>query len=477
MNPIDGQPILTAAQMRMAEERAIAAGSSVEELMERAGGGVAEQVRRLAMGSPVLVLCGPGNNGGDGYVAARILKANGVDVRVAANSEPKTEAAIQARARWNGPTEGIDTSASAPLMVDSIFGTGLGRALDDGLAEHLGRLGRQSRLSIAVDQPSHVATDTGEVFNEGHVSPVDLTLALGALKPAHLLMPSAEYCGAVRLLDIGVDPRSFDAEHQLPCVIKKPEFFLPTQDSHKYSRGLVIVIEGEMPGAAHLAARAAGHAGAGYVMLFGDDTGPTTLPDAIVRHKWSPEVLHKSVAGKSNVAIVIGPGLGRGDDARRKLAAAIAVGRQLVIDGDALHLLDETAFANFAKRDWRDSVFLTPHAGEFSAAFGSWSGSKIDAARAAAERADATVVFKGPDTVIAGRDGSVTVTPPGNKWLSTAGSGDVLAGTVAAAICSVAHDDDAAAAVWLHGEAARRLGGSFLADDLARELSTVRAWL
>ena len=149
----------------------------------------------------------------------------------------------------------------------------------------------------------------------------------------------------------------------------------------------------------------------------------------------------------------------------------------MVIDGDALHLLDDDAFANFRVRDWADSVFLTPHAGEFNAAFGAWSGSKIDAARAAAERAGATVVFKGPDTVIAGRDGSVNVAHPGNKWLSTAGSGDVLAGAVAAAICSVAHGDDAAAAVWMHNEAARRLGGAFIADDLVRALSAVRAAL
>jgi len=477
MIPIEGQPIVTAAQMRAAEQRVIATGTGVEELMERAGAGVAEAVRRLAMGAPVLVLCGPGNNGGDGYVAARILKANGVDVRVAASREPRTEAAAQARSRWGGSTERFDTVAAAPLVIDAIFGTGLRSALDDGLAERLGKLAKDSRLSIAVDLPSHIATDTGEVFNEDRVRPVDLTLALGAVKPAHVLMPSAEYCGVVRLIDIGVDPRSIDVERQLPCVIRSPAFFLPTQDSHKYSRGLVVVIAGRMPGAARLAAKAAAHAGAGYVILFGDGVTPTTLPDAIVRRDWSADALIEAVSEKKNVTIVVGPGLGRDREARDKLAVAIGTGRGLLIDGDALHLLDEDAFANFSKRDWSDSVFLTPHSGEFSAAFGAWSGSKIDAARAAADRADATIVFKGPDTVIAGRDGSVTVTPPGNKWLSTAGSGDVLAGVIAASICSVAHDDDAAAGVWIHNEAARRLRGSFVADDLAREVSVVRASL
>ncbi|MGN6818889.1 MAG: NAD(P)H-hydrate epimerase [Sphingomonas sp.] len=477
MIPIEGQPILTAAQMRAAEEKAIAAGSSVEQLMERAGAGVAEAVRRLAMGAPVVVLCGPGNNGGDGYVAARVLRDNGSHVRVAALSEPKSEAAIKARDRWNGPVEPFEDASPAPVLVDALFGTGMSRALGDPTAKTLNWLIDGARLSIAVDLPSNVDTDTGALHDDGYVGPVDLTLALGALKPAHLLMPSAECCGAVRLIDIGVNPRNIDVERRLPCVISKPEFFLPAQDSHKYSRGLVVVIAGRMPGAAHLAAKAAAHAGAGYVMLFGDDAVPTGLPDAIVRRDWSPDALNEAVSGKGNVTIVIGPGLGRDDDARRKLAAAIETGRGLLIDGDALHLLDDAVFENFAKRDWPDSVFLTPHAGEFSAAFGEWSGSKIDAARSAAERANATVVFKGPDTVIAGRDGSATLTRLGSKWLSTAGSGDVLAGTMAAAICSVAHGDDAAAAVWLHNEAAQRLRGSFVADDLARELSAVRASL
>lgn len=476
MIPIDGQRILTAAQMRAAEDKAIAAGSSVEDLMERAGAGVAEAVRRLAAGAPVLVLCGPGNNGGDGYVAARVLQANGIEVRVAATGAPKSAAAIAAAKRWDGPTEQCDTTAG-PIVVDSIFGTGLARALDDSLAGHLGRMGKEARLSIAVDLPSHVVTDTGEVFNDDRIWPVDVTLALGTVKPAHVLMPSVQYCGAVRLIDIGVDAGGSVADQISPTVIERPRFQLPTQHSHKYSRGLVAVIAGQMPGAAHLAARAAAHAGAGYVMLFDEEREPTSLPDAIVRRKWSPERLEEALSAKNNATIVIGPGLGRDDNARRKLAAAIAMGKGMVIDGDALHLLDEAAFANFAKRDWPDSIVLTPHAGEFTAAFGPWSGSKIDAARAAAARANATVVFKGPDTVVAGRDGSAAITPLGSKWLSTAGSGDVLAGAIAAAICAVADTDDAAAGVWMHAEAARRLGGAFIADDLARELSAVRASL
>ncbi len=478
MIPIDGQPILTAAQMRAVEERAIAAGSSVGELMERAGAGVAEAVRRLAAGSPVLILCGPGNNGGDGYVAARVLLANGHHVRVAALTEPRGEAAIAARGRWSGEVESLTDAASAPVLVDALFGTGMSRPLDEPVAGRLGSLIAGARLSIAIDLPSQVATDTGEVFNREQIGPVDLTLALGAVKPAHVLMPSAQCCGTVRLLDIGVDPRSIAADHVQPEVIRKPAFLHPEPDDHKYSRGLVVVIAGRMPGAARLAAVAAARAGAGYVVLLGDDSPTAGLPDAIVRRAWARETLNDVIAGKGRVTIVVGPGLGRDGEAREKLAAAIATGRRLVIDGDALHLLDERAFADFAARDRADGVLLTPHAGEFGAAFGKWSGSKIDAARRASERAGSTVVFKGPDTIIAGRTGSITVARLGSRWLSTAGSGDALAGAIAAAACNMSlNGDDAAAGVWMHAEAARRLGGAFVSDDLAHELSAVRAAL
>ncbi len=465
-------PILTAAEMRAAEDAAIASGTSVKTLMERAGAAVAEAVWRFGGGRATLILCGPGNNGGDGYVAARLLAERGIDVRVAALREPKAPAAIAARARWSGPVETLADAAPAPILVDALFGTGLARALEDDVKAGLLRLSEEASFRIAVDLPSGLGTDDGAALG---AVPVDLTLALGAVKPAHVLMPAAEYCGAVRLIDIGVDPRSVHvASKQLPCLIGKPEFFLPSSESHKYSRGLVVVIAGQMPGAARLAAKSAAHSGAGYVLLLEDDADGTALPDAIVRRVWNTEALTEAVSGKANATIVVGPGLGRDQRARQKLAAAIATGRGLVIDGDALHLLDDEAFATFRARDWCDSVFLTPHAGEFIAAFGTWAGSKIDAARAAAERADATVVFKGPDTVVAGRDGSVNVALLGNKWLSTAGSGDVLAGAIAAAICSVAHGDDAAAAVWMHNEAARRLGGAFIADDLMRALSSVR---
>jgi hydroxyethylthiazole kinase-like uncharacterized protein yjeF len=470
MKPIDGQPILTAAEMRAVEERAIAAGSSVSELMERAGAGVAEAVRRLSAGAPVLVLCGPGNNGGDGYVAARVLKANGVDVRVAALGEPKTEAARQARCGWSGPVEALSDCEPAPVVVDALFGTGLSRGLAPDVHHRLADLITAARLSLAVDLPSGTASDNGGSPGARDRIAFDLTLALGALKPVHVLQPAAKYCGTVRLIDIGLGLPDLPApEIGRDWAMARPRVAAPDSLDHKYSRGLVVVIGGEMPGAAALAAAAAMHAGAGYAVLF-EERPSASAPHALVRRDWSVESFTRVLEGKreDRTTIVVGPGLGRGAAASAKLEAAIGAGHRLVIDGDA--------FARIKARPARSPVVLTPHAGEFKALFGDWSGSKIDAARDAAARSGATLVFKGADTVVAHPDGRTTVALNANPWLSTAGTGDVLAGTIATMLAADTADP-AEAGVWMHSEAANRLGAAFIADDLARELAAVRASL
>ncbi|MGN6271423.1 MAG: NAD(P)H-hydrate dehydratase [Sphingomonas sp.] len=460
MTPIAGKPVVTAAQMRAAEERAIAAGTSVDTLMDRAGKGVAAAVHRLAASAPVLVLCGPGNNGGDGYVAATALAAAGHSVRVATTGEPKSEAAAKARALWTGPIEVIADAQPAPIVVDALFGTGLSRGLDAALSSRLCELAAAARLSIAVDLPSGVATDDGEVLSP--VPDFDVTLALGAAKPAHLLQPAARHCGAVRLIDIGIDVSS-DAH-----VIAKPKLPDPGPDSHKYNRGMVVVVGGAMAGAALLASTAAMRAGAGYVALLDGGSGG---PHALVHRAFADQPLDDERIG----ALLVGPGLGRDADAARKLDAALASDRPLIVDGDALHLLKDR---RDMLRDRKPPTILTPHQGEFVALFGKGGGSKLDRARAAAVEADAVIVFKGPDTVIAAPNGSAQLAGDANDWLSTAGTGDVLAGTIAATLAAGLDPLDAAAAgVWLHGQAARRLGASFIADDLANALTAVRAAL
>ncbi len=485
MMRIDGQPILTAAEMRASEDVVIAGGVSVETLMERAGTAVAHAVRRLAGANAVLILCGPGNNGGDGYVAARILSAMGVPVRIAALAAPGTAAARAARTSWAGAVEALDEAEPAAVLVDALFGTGLtrplgtipDRAADAGLRTAAGqpdnndvgrgpvmvadcfqRLAAAAQLRIAIDLPSGLATDTGVALS---IPPVfDVTLALGAVKPSHVLQPAARYCGNVRLLDIGVDPAS-DAGTLAP-----PTLQTPGPDAHKYTRGMVAVIAGTMAGAAELAALAAMRAGAGYVTLLGVTSGP---PHALVRAALTEQTLGNERIG----ALVIGPGLGRDETARTRLSAALDAGHPLVIDGDALRLIGPDRIAAVAV-----PVILTPHAGEFDALFGTSGADKIARARDAARRSDAVIVFKGADTVIASPDGRVRVAGDASDWLSTAGTGDVLAGAIGAMLAA-GHDpfDAACAAVWLHGDAARRLGPVFIGDDLADALRSARAAL
>ena len=449
MIPIDGYPILTVAAMRAAE----AACGDAAVLMERAGAAIATAIARLAGQSTILILCGPGNNGGDGYVAARLLAATGHVVRIAADGEPRSPLAIAVRRRWTRPVEPLDTVSPAPVLVDALFGTGLTRSLDDRVATALHRLAGAAKLRIAIDLPSGVATDDAAVLTEP--PRFDLTLALAAPKPAHVLQHAARYAGLVRVLDIGV-PVAGDAR-----ILTRPVLPEPGPDSHKYSRGMVAVVGGDMAGAAELVSVAAMRAGAGYVLHLGEGQGP---PHALVRRRWSPDALHDPRIG----AVVVGPGLGRGDDAGRRLGTAIDSGHPLVIDGDALHLLDVDAPRTAA-------TILTPHSGEFAHLFGKLSGSKIEATRMAARRADAVIVHKGPDTVIAAPDGRVTVSAGASDWLSAAGTGDVLAGATGAMLAAGLSPFEAAgAAVWLHRAAAACCGRSFIADDLAAALSRVR---
>ena len=461
MTPLAGQPILTAAEMRAAEAVAIERGATVESLMAHAGREVAAVVRRLAGGSQILILCGPGNNGGDGYVVATELAVAGLSVRVAASGPPTTAAARDAASHWAGPVEALVGADPAPVLVDALFGTGLSRPLDTQITEYLHHLRDHARLAIAVDLPSGVGTDDGACLSD--IPPFDLTLALGAAKPAHLLQPAAECCGTVRVLDIGVRAWSN------AFALGRPRIPRPGPDSHKYSRGMVAIVGGAMPGAAELAAEAALRTGAGYVLLLAE--GGAQTPHAIVRRPFAAAALNDKRIG----ALVIGPGLGRGAEAEARLDHALASRCPLVIDGDALHLLDNRRLAQVRRRD--AAVIMTPHAGEFDALFGKGGVSKIDRARAAATRAGATIVFKGADTVIASPEGDVRVTQDANEWLSTAGTGDVLAGAIGAMLAAqpVASFEAACAGVWLHAEAARRLGAAFIADDLAHALTAARA--
>ncbi|HEV7659493.1 MAG TPA: NAD(P)H-hydrate dehydratase [Allosphingosinicella sp.] len=440
---MSGRVILTAAEMRVAEEAAIAAGTPVELLMERAGKAAAEAIWRFAGPLSTLVLCGPGNNGGDGYVIARALKARGVAVRVAALAEPKSEAARAAREAWDGPVETLAEAEPAPLLIDSLFGTGLARPLD---ATRLIDLAARAQARVAVDLPSGVATDDGEILSP--VPDYDLTITFQTLKPSHLLQPAARHMGRIVVADIGIAGASSLTE------IGRPSLREPGPDDHKYRRGYVAVLAGAMPGATALAAAAASRAQAGYVRLIGPDVAG--LPHAIVQGPGDPARL---LADARIGAVVIGPGLGKGAEAGRLLDLALACGRPLVLDADALVAGHVPAGA-----------ILTPHEGEFARLFPALTGSKVDKARAAAAQSGAIIVYKGADTVVAAPDGRAAIATP-SPWLASAGTGDVLTGIIAARLASgEAPFEAACAGVWLHARAAARAGPGLIADDLIANL-------
>jgi hydroxyethylthiazole kinase-like uncharacterized protein yjeF len=448
-----GAPIVTAEAMREAEER-VFRHESQDDVMERAGAAVAREAARFARGRPILVLAGPGNNGGDAYVVARLLKAEGHDVAVAALGEPKPGSAATMSARWDGPVASLYEARSRPVLIDGLFGTGLTRPLERGVAALLGHLCTDADFVLAIDLPSGLETDTGAHLGARHA---DATVALAALKPAHLLDAGLEHCGQLLLADIGVP-----VETQWRTVAR-PRLHAPGAQSNKYSRGLVAVVECAMPGAARLAAGAAMAGGAGYVTLAGADPQGGGL-DALVRRVIDgPDGLADFLADDRISAVVIGPGLGRERRAENLLKAALACPHPLVLDGDALTLLGRSA-GRWVK-DRHAQTWLTPHSGEFDRMFGEESGSKIERTLAAAGESGATVIHKGADTVIATPLGDVRVMAGASSWLSTAGTGDVLAGLVAAQ-AGRGPLAAAEAAVWLHARAAALAGPAFIADVL-----------
>jgi hydroxyethylthiazole kinase-like uncharacterized protein yjeF len=443
--------------MRAAEEAVIAAGTPVEELMERAGKAAAEAVWRFAGPLPALVLCGPGNNGGDGYVIARELAARGVAVRVASLGEPGTPAAGAARAGWGGPVERLEAAPPEALLIDSLFGTGLTRPLDAAVSERLGVLVASASVRVAVDLPSGVATDDGAVLSP--VPDYDLTITFQTLKPSHLLQPAARHMGRVAIADIGIEAASGLSE------IGRPHLPAPGPDAHKFSRGLVTVIAGGMAGASMLAAEAAAKAGAGAVRLqarkpVGDISAAIIqTPDDPLARLDDPRI----------GALLLGPGLIADSEGHGLLDAALGTAHPLVLDAGALRLL-----ADRGPADLRDAV-LTPHDGEFRALFGESAGSKVERARAAAAWMGAVIVYKGADTVVAAPDGRAAIgTAP--HWLASAGTGDVLAGTIAALRAGGREAFEAACAgVWLHKRAAELAGPGLIADDLVAQLRAARA--
>ncbi len=454
--------ILTAGQMRAAEQRIFDAGTSVGELMEIAAGGAAEWIRRIAAGRSVSVLCGPGNNGGDGYVIARRLKQAGLNVQVVAPIAPKTPAAIAAKAAWGDDVLTSGGQAQGDVFVDCLFGSGLSRPLSAEHALLLRDLAARHAKTIAVDVPSGIASDDGAVLND-KLPRFEVTLALGAWKFAHWSLPGRLHMGTMRLVPIGVDDMQGAAQ-----LITRPQLSAPAVDAHKYSRALVTIVAGVMPGAAQLSAQAAMRSGAGYVKLLSDAVMASLCPSVVQDNR----PLEEALADRRINAVLVGPGLGRDGAAHERLRCAIGAGMPIVLDADALTLLKAGDLS-------ADTIALaTPHEGELKRlckAFAVIGASRLDRVRTLAKASNMVILAKGPDSIIAAPDGRIAVAPPAPSWLATAGSGDVLAG-IALSRLAVTSDPYTAAceAVWLHGEAAQQAGAGFTALDLAQAASA--AW-
>jgi ADP-dependent NAD(P)H-hydrate dehydratase / NAD(P)H-hydrate epimerase len=460
--------LLTPREMARADAASPTLGVPGPALMANAGRAVARAVMRRFRPCRTLVLAGPGNNGGDGYVVARLLAEHGWPVALASLAAPRPGSdAAETASRWQGPEVPFAPAEAtrAALVLDAVFGAGLARDVDGIVAETL----RAARRVVAIDVPSGVDGATGEV--RGYAPQADLTVTFFRLKPGHLLLPGRELCGDIVLADIGLPAAVLD-QVKPRCFANLPELWcLPATrpQSHKYSRGHVTVVGGAaMTGAARLAADAARRGGAGLVTIAASGNANVYRagsPGMLVSEMPIAELLQDE---RRNVW-VCGPGLGP-EAARAVLPLLLAADRSVVADADVF-----SAFAG-APEALRGAAVLTPHAGEFSRAFGSVGSDRIGAVRAAAVRTGATVLLKGADTIIASPDGKIAINISAPPSLATAGSGDVLAGLIAGLLAQgMAPWDAAAAGAYLHGRAGVLAGTGLVAEDLLPAITAALA--
>jgi hydroxyethylthiazole kinase-like uncharacterized protein yjeF len=485
--------ILTVAEMAAADQAAARAGIPTLELMEAAGAAVAACAHSRWGRRPVVVLCGPGNNGGDGFVAARLLAGAGWPVRLALLGEESAltgDAAFNARS-WRGVGEiapwSDDILAGQPLVIDALFGVGLNRPLDGAARRAAERITAENLACIAVDVPSGVNGDSGEIM--GAAPTCAATVTFFRPKPAHVLYPAKALCGDIMVVDIGIPESVLTAlaprtAHNDPALWALPA---PHWGDHKYTRGSAVIVGGaEMTGAARLAGRAARRIGAGLLTFAvppaAADIYAIAEAGALIQRIAAPSDLDRLLDDPRHTGVLIGPGLGRGEGPCAAVLQVLASDKAVVLDADALSSFAQDPGRLFAAIKARGApVVMTPHAGEFAHLFatsikeGAAGRGKLAHARAAAQISGAVVVLKGPDTVIAAPDGRAVISDNGPPWLATGGTGDVLAGFVVGLLAQgMAQSMDglhaACAAVWLHGAAGAACGRGLIAEDLPEAL-------
>jgi hydroxyethylthiazole kinase-like uncharacterized protein yjeF len=480
--------LLTNSEMAEADRLTIAAGIAGIDLMESAGRAIANAIAAGPWaGSKVTVVAGPGNNGGDGFAAARALRERGYAVQVLLVGEGtklKGDAA-KAAERWDGlldPASG-DKLRGSDIVIDALFGAGLDRPVE-GLARTMIEAINGSGIPVvAVDLPSGVNGSSGEIM--GAAIRAGTTVTFFRRKPAHLLLPGRLLCGAITVADIGIRadvlaairPRTFGNG---PALWGRA-FPTPRPEDHKYTRGHAIVVSGgaHSTGAARLAARGALRVGAGLVTIASPKDALATNAAAnlaiMVRRADGPQEFADFLADRRRNVVVMGPGMGVGAETRDMVLAALRGERAVVLDADALTSFAGTSEALFgAIKERGSATILTPHDGEFARLFAPIEGSKLNKARQAAEKAGAMIVLKGADTVIAGPDGRAAINENAPAWLATAGSGDVLAGFIGGLLAQgMPPFEAAAAAVWLHGEVGHNIGPGLVSEDLPEAIPGV----
>jgi len=470
--------LLTNAEMSRADAFAVAHGVPSLTLMENAGRAAADAIAVRFKPCAVTVLCGPGNNGGDGFVVARLLDEFGFIVRVAHDAEPKGDAAAMSD-QWKGTRVALEPEAldGAKLVVDGLFGAGLSRPLEGAAAQVVEAL--NDLPVVAIDIPSGISGDTGQPLGGVYVKAA-LTVTFFRKKPGHLLLPGRALCGETVVADIGIPAEAANTQlrENAPALWNFP---WPQLEGHKYSRGHCVVVSGpaHATGAARLAARAALRVGAGLVSV-------ASPPDAVAVNAANlTAIMIKVFDGAARLGallsdkrlntVALGPGLGVGKDTRELVTTVLKSGAGVVLDADAITSFQDEPQTLFSLLD--DRCVLTPHEGEFERLFPGLldrSASKLEAARAAAAQALAVVVLKGADTVIAAPSGKAVINANAPPFLATAGAGDVLAGLIAGLLAQGMPAFDAACAgTWLHGEAARLFGPGLIAEDLPEMLPKV----
>ncbi|HXV25529.1 MAG TPA: NAD(P)H-hydrate dehydratase [Alphaproteobacteria bacterium] len=481
------QALLTAAQMAQADAAAQAAGAPDVALMEVAGRAVAEACRVRWSMRPTIVLCGPGNNGGDGFVAARHLSAAGWPVKVALFGERQglRGAAAHHAQLWTGPVEQLQPEAldGCALVIDAVFGAGLTRPLEGVVFATLAEIGERNVDCLAVDLPSGVNGDTGAVL--GAAPRAQLTVTFFRKKPGHLLLPGRIHCGETLLADIGIPGSVLDGIGPT-CFENDPVLWLdrfpePRLDDHKYRRGHAVICGGtRMTGAARLAAEAARRVGAGLLTILAEPEAvpfyAMAAPGHLVRSLLPDGSIPMPILHDPRVtAMLIGPGAGVEDATLRRTLNVLSAGKPLVLDADALTVFAERPSSLLAALTGAE--VLTPHEGEFVRLFGG-EGGKLERARAAASIAGSVILLKGADTVVTSADGRAIINANAPPDLATGGTGDVLSGMILGLRAQgMPPFEAAAAAAWLHGAAAVEVGPGLIAEDLAPALPPLLARL